>query len=272
MYCEVCGVSLEKDNDGVLITERTCTSNVKLLFKLYSVLENTDLSFDGKICQVCHSLVEQVDLLESQLKEVQMSLRERSFLHDQHESKVCIDKVSDDQADHEYNDADNPRTSASDEAIEENQDQVDSSLGPVDTEFSITKTQRKENSLLLYKGYTFRRCDISGENSSRQRWKCANNHFKTNPCYSQAVTVDSSLLLLDLYTEHNHVPNYSKCHRTVLRERIKNIVLNHPNMKTTEILQLAAMLEGNSKKLKDDKSLHRYVQRMRAKYKANSCI
>ena len=55
----------------------------------------------------------------------------------------------------------------------------------------------------------------------------------------------------------------------VLRERIKTIVLNHPNMKTTEILTLAAMLDGNSKRLKDDKSLHRYVQRIRAKHKSN---
>ena len=260
MYCEVCGLGLENDDGGVLITERTSTSNVKLVFKLYSVLENTDLSFSGVICQSCRDLCEKMDLLESQLKEVQMSLRERSasfFLHQ--EAKICIEEEEPNQ----------------DQLSNDQDDQVDSSLGPVDTDFSITKTQRKDDSLLVYKGYTFRRLTTfsSSEADGRRllaRWRCANNHFKNNPCHSQAVTtIDNTLFLLDFYTDHNHDPNPNKCHRTVLRERIKTIVLNHPNMKTTEILTLAAMLDGNSKKLKDDKSLHRYVQRIRAKHKSN---
>ena len=95
MYCEVCGVSLENDDGGVLITERTSTSNVKLVFKLYSVLDNSDLSLSGVICQSCHDLCEKMDLLESQLKEVQMNLKERSasfFLHQHHEAKFALRK------------------------------------------------------------------------------------------------------------------------------------------------------------------------------------
>ena len=277
MYCEVCGVSLENDDGGVLITERTSTSNVKLVFKLYSVLDNSDLSLSGVICQSCHDLCEKMDLLESQLKEVQMNLKERSasfFLHQHHEAKICIEEEELPAA---CNDSNGSDSGENHDQLLKDQDQVDSSLGSVDTDFSITKTQRKEDSLLLYKGYTFRRLTTFSSSSEADdgrrllaRWRCANNHFKTNPCHSQAVTtIDNTLLLLDFYTDHNHDPNFSKCHRTVLRERIKTIVLNHPNMKTAEILTLAAMLDGNSKRLKDDKSLHRYVQRIRAKHKSN---
>ena len=73
---------------------------------------------------------------------------------------------------------------------------------------------------------------------------------------------------------HSHLPDFKSTKKQLIRERIREIATNHPTMKTIEILKNAEMLitessgggeSITSSRLRDDRSLHRYIQRIRAK-------
>ena len=272
MFCEVCGSTITSADSAVSVLEKAISSSIPMIFKLFQVLKR-ELSFDGLICSYCRDICEKMDALESQLKK-------RDF-----KQAVTNQESKEDFSNHE------PFIDSSLTEPEENMspcefwtdisqgavDCVEKYLGRVDTEFNITKTQRKEESLLVYKGQKFRKLRLADHDHHGGHgivvWRCAKHHLKDNPCRAKvATTSDGLFLLLDSYTSHNHAPNFSSCEAVLLRERIKTIVLNHPNMKTNEILASADMLDdataqSASKKLKEDKSLHRYVQRIRAKNK-----
>ena len=70
------------------------------------------------------------------------------------------------------------------------------------------------------------------------------------------------------------MPDFKSTKKQLIRERIREIATNHPTMKTIEILKNAEMLitessgggaNNTSSRLRDDRSLHRYIQRIRAK-------
>ena len=254
------------------------TSSVPMIFKLFQALKR-ELSFSGFLCEKCRDLCEKLDVLESELKEVQETLENRDFKRPNNQESKNLSNFN------VLKDEPSPPSSAELEEfpscsgfwkdISQGLDCIDKYMGRVDTEFIITKTQRKEESLLVYKGQKFRKLRFSDHDHGHGivKWRCANHHLKENPCRAKVATTNDGLfLLLDSYTKHNHAPNFSSCDSILLKERIKTIVLNHPNMKTNDILTSADMLDyasaqSVSKKLKDDKSLHRYVQRIRAKYK-----
>ena len=275
MFCEVCGTIVSAAN-SLSVLEKTMASSVPMIFKLFQTLQR-ELSFSGFLCYQCRDLCEKLDLLESQLKEVKETLENRDFKHSSNQESKSDEPFVDSTP---LSSAEFDEYSPCSEFwkdISQGLDCVDKYLGRVDTEFIITKTQRKEESLLVYKGQKFRKLRFSDNDPDGQgivKWRCAKHHLKENPCRAKVATTNDGLfLLLDSYTKHNHAPNFSSCDSVLLRERIKTIVLNHPNMKTNEILSSADMLDyaasakNASKKLKDDKSLHRYVQRIRAKHK-----
>ena len=260
MFCEVCNTEVQ-EHDSVFILEKTLTTKVPMIFKFFQVIQR-ELSFSGVVCKECRNLCEKMDLLESQFNAVQNDLKKREYHHqdfkDFSEQKIAEEPFID------------PPLSDVGTSIVKDLECLDK--GRVDTEFKITKTQRKEESLLVYKGHTFRKVRqsyvVQDVESGLIHWRCAKHHLKDNPCRSKVATSGDGLyLLLDSYTNHNHSANFSSCAAILLRERIKTITLNHPNLKTHEILASADMLDANSgsKKLKDDKSLHRYVQRLKIK-------
>ena len=141
----------------------------------------------------------------------------------------------------------------------------------VDTNLTITTSQRNEDQL-IYSNHIFAKKSytpsILDDGRGIFKWRCVNHGKKPGPCKGQvATTIDGLYVLLDSVTEHNHLADTNKVHGILYRQRLKTIAINHPNMKTSEILASAEMLAGNSDRnvIKDEKSLHRFIQRVRAK-------
>ena len=101
------------------------------------------------------------------------------------------------------------------------------------------------------------------------KWRCSKHATKKdNCCRAQIATIDNLFILKDsLCYTHSHLPDFKSTKKQLIRERIREIATNHPTMKTIEILKNAEMLieSGNNFRLRDDRSLHRYIQRIRAK-------
>ena len=108
------------------------------------------------------------------------------------------------------------------------------------------------------------------------KWRCSKHATKKdNCCRAQIATIDNLFVLKDsLCYTHSHLPDFKSTKKQLIRERIREIATNHPTMKTIEILKNAEMLitessggggNNTSSRLRDDRSLHRYIQRIRAK-------
>ena len=147
--------------------------------------------------------------------------------------------------------------------------------GRVDTNLTITTSQRNEDQL-IYSNYIFAKKSytpsILDDGRGIFKWRCVNHAAgkkPAGPCKGQvATTIDGLCVLLDSVTEHNHLPDNNKVQGILYRQRLKTIAINHPNMKTSEILASAEMLADNTNHrnvIKDEKSLHRFIQRVRAK-------
>ena len=147
--------------------------------------------------------------------------------------------------------------------------------GRVDTNLTITTSQRNEDQL-IYSNHIFAKKSytpsILDDGRGIFKWRCVLHAGKkpVGPCKGQvATTIDGLCVLLDSVTEHNHLPDITKIQGILYRQRLKTIALNHPHMKTSEILSSAEMLLAGSNNhrnvIKDEKSLHRFIQRVRAK-------
>ena len=102
------------------------------------------------------------------------------------------------------------------------------------------------------------------------KWRCTKHATKRdNCCRAQIATIDDLYVLKDsLCHTHSHLPDHKSTKKQIIRERIREIASNHPTMKTIEILKNAEMLmetDNTKSRLRDDRSLQRYIQRIRAK-------
>lgn len=141
----------------------------------------------------------------------------------------------------------------------------------MDSNFSLTSTQRGED-LLIHQGFKYRKKNFSPSilNDGRGvfKWRCARYDRKNGLCRGQiATTMDGLCILLDSASQHCHPPDQTSINSVLIRERIKEIAMNHPSMKTMDIIASAELLipGGSTRKLREDKALHRYIQRIKAK-------
>ena len=142
---------------------------------------------------------------------------------------------------------------------------------------TLTSSQRSED-LLIYKDFIYSKKSyqptMCSENQGIFKWRCV-NHNKANKCKAQAATSLEGLLLKDsINVGHNHEPDRRKKNGILLKERLRTLAQEHPEMKTVDIIASCNMLlnnEGNEG-LKDDKSLHRFIQRQRSRAKKRSSL
>lgn len=142
----------------------------------------------------------------------------------------------------------------------------------MDPELTLTTTQRGED-LLIYQGFSYRKKvhghTVLEDGRGIVKWRCSKQHKKDNCRGQVATTLDGLCVLRDSVTKHNHRSDQSGINGVLLRERIREIVTNHPTMKTMDILASAELLlppsSTSSNRLRDDRSLHRFIQRIKAK-------
>ena len=300
IVCVVCCQhSKSSQNDCSFIdisVEKTKHSNTTVALKLFTSLHLQLLS--GHLCSVCHHLLEEIDSFETQLKslnDVFLTRLQSKNHHDEEneDMSMLLDE------DHATSDNHDTRTIANETTnileseklaiMSENPGEfwsqsnnpealkryVDS--GRVDTCFTITSTQRGED-LLLYQGHSYRKKSpkptiIDNENSTSAaqlwKWRCTKHASKKDHfCRAQIASLDNVFILKDSLTSiHSHLPDYTSTKKQLIRERIREITTNHPTMKTIEILNNAEMLMAGESagSFRDDRSLHRYIQRIRAK-------
>ena len=136
-------------------------------------------------------------------------------------------------------------------------------------DFNVTfvKTQMARDQL-MHESYTYNLTDNQQSSSQVVRWKCSLSQKRG--CRGKVVTaLDNSCVLIDTKTDHNHPPKTEA--RVLLikfKEEIRQIVRNHPDMETSEILASARM------QLKTDiplgpkvNSITRQIQRWRQEQK-----
>ncbi len=253
MSCVICQSVIgqtEEDERLLSIQDATAVSDTPVLFLLYKHFEMT--AVDGHLCLDCSGLVEKIDSLESQLQSVKLALKckitQTVFNSNSNvETKPCTDQIETPSQSETSNFWKQPCNS-----------------DKVDTNIFIATTQRGEDQL-IYEGHSYRkktRLDI--QDKRVLKWRCSKQ-----ACRSKIATSEDGIcVFLDSLTRHNHSPNHSGTSGLLLRERIREITLNHPTMKTADILASAEMLSASGKSshsLRNDKSLLRYVQRLKAK-------
>lgn len=140
-----------------------------------------------------------------------------------------------------------------------------------DPELTLASTQRGED-LLIYKGFSYhkkgpKKPSVLEDGRGIIKWRCSKHHKRDNCRGQLATTSDGLCVLRESVTKHNHGSDESDINGVLLRERIKEMVTNHPTMKTMDILASAELLfpSSSTKKLREDRSLHRFIQRIKAK-------
>ena len=132
-------------------------------------------------------------------------------------------------------------------------------------DFNVTfvKTQMQRDQL-IHGTYTYNLVDFIPPRDDVTNWKCSLKQKRR--CHGRVVTaLNNTCILRDTMKAHNHRP---KTEEKVLIIRFKNevkqIVRNHPDMKTSEIIASAKMLLGSDmpQGLKDC-TLSRMIQRCR---------
>ena len=296
IVCVVCQHSKSShENNSSFIdigVEKTKHSNTTVALKLFTSLHLQLLS--GHLCSVCHHLLEEIDSFETQLKSLndvfltRLQSKNNSCVEANEDLSMLLDDVDNDAIDDNHHDnavgnetniIETEKASVSENPAEfwSNANNPEAlkryvNSGRVDTCFTITSTQRGED-LLLYQGHSYRKKSpkptiIDGENGNLWKWRCTKHATKKdNCCRAQIATIDNVFVLKDSVTRiHSHLPDYTSTKKQLIRERIREITTNHPTMKTIEILNNAEMLmAGESGSFRDDRSLHRYIQRIRAK-------
>ena len=131
--------------------------------------------------------------------------------------------------------------------------------------FVKTKMQRDQ---LIHGTYTYNLVDFIPPRDDVTNWKCSLKQKRR--CHGRVVTaLNNTCILRDTMKAHNHRP---KTEETVLVIRFKNevnqIVRNHPDMKTSEIIASAKMLLGSDlPRLLTVSTISRLIQRWRTKLK-----
>ena len=274
------------------MTDRTSISQSQTLFKLYDILK---IEFDatGHICKECSGIVEKIESLEVQLKSLTNSLRERVYAEFKSEKDTDY-KPEAKRRRTVYSSSSSRKSSKSkptdvvDEDLE-NSSEFWRSVGSqnalakflnserLDFNVTMTTTQRGEEQL-IFKDHTYKKKvyqpTVLKDGRGIVKWRCTKYYQKSNCCKGQvATTLDGLSALIDSETEHNHPSDPQAVKILMFRERIKEIALNHPDMKTTEILASAEMLGGDKLGGQDSQeslglkceSLLRFIQRLRAK-------
>lgn len=278
--CHICHED-DKSQFFHSVEKRTSTTSVKLKFKIYSLLE-IESENEENICQKCYSLIDQIDVFQVKLRELQSQLKLR---HQPIHEDDLIEEVEEENDN--YNVFEEENTVASDQTepkrnfwsdIVNNPIHLEDSLtnGKMET-VTLTSSQRSED-LLIYKDFIYSKKSyqptMCSENQGIFKWRCV-NHNKANKCKAQAATSLEGLLLKDSITiGHNHEPDRRKKNGILLKERLRTLAQEHPEMKTVDIIASCNMLlnnEGNEG-LKDDKSLHRFIQRQRSRAKKRSSL
>jgi hypothetical protein len=277
--CVVCKLDEKEAGDGLWTStcERTSISQAQVIFKLFDVLK---LEFQyGSVCSQCYDLLEQIDSLELQHKTLCNALRERVDQFECYEHKDDID-LSAGEPKHKKAriiDVKDERVAGGDDTTEFWQNAHDPfaieaylNSNRLDSNLTMATTQRGEDQL-IFRGHIFKKKVYSPTTLKDGRgifkWRCSKYYHRLQSCRGQvATTMDGLCVLLASQTEHNHPPDPEGVKTILFRERLKEIALNHPDMKTSEILASAEMLaEGRTNLGLKDESLHRYIQRIRAK-------
>ena len=266
------------------VEKKTLTTSVKLKFKIYSLLE-IESENEETICQKCYSLIDQIDVFQVKLRELQSQLKSR---HQAIEDELIGD-VEEENANYNEFEEDNAVSTCSDQVepkrnfwsdIVNNSVLLQAYLDSAKMEtVTLTTSQRGEDQLIfedfIYSKKSYQPTMCS-ENQGIFKWRCV-NHNKANKCKAQAVTSLEGLLLKDSIKEsigHNHEPDRRKKNGILLKERLRTLAQEHPEMKTVDIIASCNMLlnnEGNEG-LKDDKSLHRFIQRQRSRAKKRTSL
>jgi hypothetical protein len=126
---------------------------------------------------------------------------------------------------------------------------LNKSANNLDFNITMTKTIRGGNQL-IYEGYTYR--SKYRKINDNGRWMCsAYRSQMPNSCHAKIRSaLDASCILLDSKMEHNHAPpDESRLKLSMFKEQVKQIVKNHPDMESHEILASVQMLHGIPKTL-----------------------
>ena len=277
-----CHICHEHDKNQFFhsLEKRTSTTSVKLKFKIYSLLD-LESENEGAICQKCYSLIDQIDVFQVKLRELQSQLKSR---HQAIEEDGLIGHVEEENANYnlleEYNvgyssDRMEPKRNFWSDIVN-NPAHLQAYLnsGKMETDLTLTVSQRGEDQL-IYKEFVYSKKSyqptMCSENQGIFKWRCV-NHNKANKCKAQAATSLEGLLLKDsIIIGHNHEPDRRKTNGILMRERLRTLAQEHPEMKTADIIASCNMLLNNEghEGLKDDKSLHRFIQRQRSRARKN---
>ena len=302
MTCVVCQKSKSLPDLAFIEigSEKTKHSNTIVALKLFTCLQLQNIS--GHLCNICQSLLDEIDSFETQIKTLKKVLLTRLQTNNVSSNKIGGElPISLDDSDCDKDES--FQKSSRSEPIEVKNDIKAEKLSPenpaefwnkvndpetlrqfidsgrVDTGFTITDTQRGED-LLIYQGFSYRKKSQKPtilDNASANvlwKWRCTKHATKRdNCCRAQIATIDNLFVLKDsLCHNHSHLPDHKSTRKQLIRERIREITANHPTMKTIEILKNAEMLmepDNSKSRLRDDRSLHRYIQRIRAKQQNN---
>ena len=277
--CHICH-DHDKNQFFHSVEKRTSTTSVKLKFKIFSLLE-IESENEETICQKCYSLIDQIDVFQVKLRELQSQLKSR---HQATEEDELIGDVEEENANYSVFEEDNAVSSDQIEPKRNFWSDINNPIylqayldsGKMETA-DLTSSQRGEQQL-IYKDFIYSKKSyqptMCSENQGIFKWRCV-NHNKANKCKAQAATSLDGLLLKDsVIIGHNHEPDFRKKNGILLKERLRTLAQEHPEMKTVDIIASCNMLlnnEGNEG-LKDDKSLHRFIQRQRSRAKKRSSL
>lgn len=283
--CVVClKGELNVPSEWTSVLERTSFSQTQILFKLFDCLKEEFMT--GDICEECFALVEEADELEFKLSCVQTLLKSR-LQKDGKYFAPSRPSSREKDVENQHAPAKRKRSKEPGNALPTSDESTSSEFwqsvnspallatfltsGRVDSDLTIATTQRGEDQL-IYNGHVYRKKvytpTMVDDHRGIFKWRCIRHHKKDSLCKGQiATSMDGLCVLLDSMTEHNHEPDKVVVSGILYRERLRTIALNHPKMKTSEILNNADMLMGPRVNLgvKDDKSLHRFIQRVRVK-------
>lgn len=145
---------------------------------------------------------------------------------------------------------------------------MDKALDTENVDYNVTMAQTtRGQEQLVYEGFTYKKYSYQDKQERVVKWKCSNYYAKKGKCPAKiATTPDGCCVLLDSKMDHNHEPDQSAIKIIMFRDRVKEMAVNHPDMKASEILANVEMLMDNPGPLGlKDESLMRYVQRVRSK-------